>query len=235
MAVIHRTTAQPSKLELLTSWLPSRPWYRGGAGAPEFVKAGGFRLDDPQGEVGIEFLVVTDARDAQPVGHLVPLSYRGVPLDGAEHALVGTMEHGVLGRRWVYDGCHDPVMIAALCALVEGRTQAQDQNVSDTPDRDITRSYTGDGPISASPAASAVAVADDAEGTALSFPGGAVLRLRRVLRPAPDGPARLPQGAVGQVSGSWRARDGVPARSLFAVLYPRIPTGPSGKAAGTGT
>ena len=29
MAVIHRTTLKPTKLELLTSWLPSRPWYRG--------------------------------------------------------------------------------------------------------------------------------------------------------------------------------------------------------------
>ncbi|MEV6594655.1 hypothetical protein AB0N36_43065 [Streptomyces acidicola] len=48
MAVIHCTTLKPTKLELLTSWLPSRPWY-GGAGAPEPARAGGFRLDDPDG------------------------------------------------------------------------------------------------------------------------------------------------------------------------------------------
>jgi hypothetical protein len=26
---------------------------------------------------------------------------RGAPLDGADQALIGTSEHGVLGRRWV--------------------------------------------------------------------------------------------------------------------------------------
>ncbi|MEV4114634.1 hypothetical protein [Nonomuraea sp. NPDC049695] len=114
MAVIHHTALKPTKLELLTSWLPSRPWYVGGAGGPELAKAGGFRLDDPEGEVGIEFMVVTDTSGTHPTSYLVPLTYRGAPLDGAEHALVGTMEHGVLGRRWAYDGCHDPVLVAQL-------------------------------------------------------------------------------------------------------------------------
>ncbi|NUS05568.1 MAG: 1,4-alpha-glucan branching protein, partial [Nonomuraea sp.] len=127
MAVIHHTVLKPSKLELLTSWLPTRPWY---AGEPVLTKAGGFRLDDPQGEVGIEFMVVTDT--SRPATYLVPLTYRGAPLEGAEHALVGIMEHGVLGRRWAYDGCHDPVLVAQLSALIAGRVQAQDQNHSDT-------------------------------------------------------------------------------------------------------
>ena len=51
----------PGKLELLAAWLPARPWYLGTGHEPELAKAGGFRLDDPQGEVGIEFMVVTDA------------------------------------------------------------------------------------------------------------------------------------------------------------------------------
>jgi hypothetical protein len=38
------------------------------------AKAGGFRLDDPQGEVGIEFMVVTDTAGPQPVAYLVPLT-----------------------------------------------------------------------------------------------------------------------------------------------------------------
>jgi hypothetical protein len=146
MAVIHHTALKPTKLELLTSWLPSQPWYLGGAGEPELAKAGGFRLDDPQGEVGIECMVVTDTSNTQPNAYLVPLTYRGAPLDGAEHALVGTMEHGVLGLRWAYDGYHDLVLVAQLLALIEGRVQAQDQNTSDTPDREVTRSYIGDLP-----------------------------------------------------------------------------------------
>jgi hypothetical protein len=218
MAVIHHTALRPTKLELLTSWLPSRPWYHGGAGEPELVKSGGFRLDDPRGEVGIEFIVATDTSGPQPTAYLVPLTYRGAPLDGAEHALVGTMEHGVLGRRWAYDGCHDPVLVAQLLALVEGRVQAQDQNASDTPDREVTRSYTGEGPISEAFTTTTIAT-DDQEGTALTAPHGAVLRLHRALRPTQDGPVFPPQGAAGHIAGSWRMPDDTRARGLFAVLH----------------
>lgn len=60
-AIIYGTTMNPGKLELLASWLPVQPWYLGTGRALELAKVGGFRLDDPQGEVGIEFMIVTDA------------------------------------------------------------------------------------------------------------------------------------------------------------------------------
>ncbi len=60
VATIHKTTLSPSKLELLSSWLPTRAWYRGAA-EPVLSRAGGFRLDDPEGEVGMEFMVVVDS------------------------------------------------------------------------------------------------------------------------------------------------------------------------------
>ncbi|MDT0321751.1 maltokinase N-terminal cap-like domain-containing protein [Streptomyces millisiae] len=210
MAVIHRTELRPSKLELLAAWLPTRTWYHGGAGEPTLAKAGGFRLDDPAGEVGIEFMVVTDASAA----YLVPLSYRGAPLDGAEDALVGTMEHGVLGRRWAYDGCHDPVLVGQLMALIEGRAQAQAQNVSDTPDREVARAHTGTGPVPTE----FTAVVDDRDGTELRAAHDTTLRLHRALRPAPDGRVLPPSGATGHVAGAWRTPDGPRARGLFAVL-----------------
>jgi hypothetical protein len=216
MAVIHHTALKPTKLELVTSWLPSRPWYVGSASEPKLVKAGGFRLDDPQGEVGIEFIVVTETSGTHPTNYLVPLTYRGAPLDEAEHALVGTMEHGVLGRRWAYDGCHDPVLVAQLLALIDGRVQAQDQNISDTPDREVTRSHIGDG---LAPTDSTATATDDQEGTELPAPQGMTLRLHRVLRSAPDNTPLLPPEATGHVAGSWHMPDGTRARGLFAVLY----------------
>jgi hypothetical protein len=56
VAIIHDTTMSPGKLELLRDWLPARPWYLASGRGPELAKAGGFRLDDPAGEVGIEFV-----------------------------------------------------------------------------------------------------------------------------------------------------------------------------------
>ena len=53
----------------------------------------------------------------------VPFTYRDAPLEGAEHALVGTTEHSALGTRWVYDGLGDPnylVMLAAVAMTGQG-------------------------------------------------------------------------------------------------------------------
>lgn len=209
MAVIHHTVLKPTKLELIAAWLPSQPWYTGGPGEPVLAKAGGFRLDDPQGEVGIEFMVVTDTAGAQPTTYLVPLTYRGATLEGAEHALVGTMEHGVLGRRWAYDGCHDPVLVAQLLALIEGRVLAQDQSASDTPDPEVTRSYIGDGLTAAD-----LTATDDQEGTELLASHSAAIRVHRVLRPGRDS---APE-AMGHVAGSWNLPDGTRVRGLFVTL-----------------
>jgi maltokinase-like protein len=92
VSIIHRTSLTPTKLELLTSWLPDRPWYQGGAPEPQLAKAGGFRLDDPAGEVGLEFMAATNTSGDEPVTYHVPLSYRGVPLPDGDGALIGTTE-----------------------------------------------------------------------------------------------------------------------------------------------
>src|SRR5689334_4529206 len=111
MALLHRATPTPSKPELIGAWLPNQPW---AAGLPEVKQIGGFRLDDPAGEVGIEGMLLSSA-DGAVVVH-VPLTYRGAPLAGAEEALLGTTEHSVLGTRWVYDAAADPVYLATLTA-----------------------------------------------------------------------------------------------------------------------
>lgn len=214
MAVIHRTTLTPSKLELLTTWLPAQPWYEGG-GRPELTKAGGFRLDDPRGEVGIEFMVVTDVSGEAPVFYQVPFTYRSAPLEGADHALIGTAEHGVLGRRWIYDGTHDPVLVAQLHALFQGDAEAQDQNVSHTPDPSVTRSFAGaagSGPIRLT----AVTDAPHATDIVVDGDGGGRLTMRvtRVLRPGEAGGA----DALGHVTAGWRLPDGAEVRGVFAVV-----------------
>jgi Maltokinase N-terminal cap domain len=88
---------------LLSAWLPGRLWFTGRA---EVQPPGAYRFDDPAGEVGIEAILLQAADGS--VLH-APLTYRRAPLDGAQDYLIGTTEHSVLGRRWVYDGCGDPI------------------------------------------------------------------------------------------------------------------------------
>ncbi|MFK3979560.1 hypothetical protein ACI2K4_04175 [Micromonospora sp. NPDC050397] len=114
MALIHRAVLKPTKLELLATWLPGRSWFQGPT-VGETVNMGAYRFDDPAGEVGIETLLV---RIGDGPVHQVPLTYRDAPLDGNDEWLVGTTEHSVLGPRWVYDGCGDPVYATALASVI---------------------------------------------------------------------------------------------------------------------
>ncbi|MFY1691561.1 CG0192-related protein [Plantactinospora sp. WMMB782] len=128
MALLHRARLHPAKLELLAAWLPGRRWYRGPSSA-DVLRVAGFRFDDPDGAVGIETMLV--GAGAGPV-HQVPLTYRDAPLPGADDWLVGTAEHTVLGRRWVYDGCGDPAYASALVsAILTGGGQAEEFFESD--------------------------------------------------------------------------------------------------------
>src|SRR3954466_13838882 len=86
MATIHTgTTLEPTKLELLAGWLPRQPWYRGSE-SPALTRAGGFRLDDPAGAVGLELMVVVEGAAGAETAYLVPMTYRAAPLSGAEEA-----------------------------------------------------------------------------------------------------------------------------------------------------
>ena len=135
MSIIHKTTVKPGKLELLADWMRHQPWYRGSAPQLDHL-AGGFRLDDPDGAVGCEFLLVTDTSDGSP--YFAALAYRGAPLEGADDRLITTAEHGVLGQRWVYDGAGDPVVLTQLLALMRGDVRAHAQNEHDALDDSIS-------------------------------------------------------------------------------------------------
>ena len=217
MSIVYKTTLTPSKLELLSGWLPSRPWYRRSGGAPALAKTGGFRLDDPDGAVGIELMVVTDTAGARPVAYHVPLTYRGKPLDGADGALVGTTEHGVLGTRWVYDGTRDPVFVAQIVALIQGTAEPQAQSQNDAPDLTVrtraaspTRLETG-----------GFSVADGSDGTRLTIEVGDAgqlsVRVLRVLDAEPDPDASTVGSGLGYVTAQWQSPDSTMVRSVFVM------------------
>jgi hypothetical protein len=209
MATIHATTMAPTKLQLLAGWLPRQPWFVGD-GAPDLARVGGFRLDDPAGEVGIECMILTDGGRTT---YFVPLAYRGAPLAGAEDGLVGTSEHGVLGTRWIYDAAYDPVAVARLLALVIGEADAQHQDESDTPDPTVGRSWSAVArPVAVHPlqvshtVPGPTSVAVETDGAAGS------LELVRLLSTADAG------RATGHVAADWTRPDGTIARGTVAAV-----------------
>src|SRR5262245_43628920 len=123
MALLHQATLKPGKLTLLKPWLPERRWSRiTHVAALEYVTS--CRFDDPAGAVGIEAMLVR-AGDG-PIHH-IPLTYRDAPLEGGEAWLIGTAEHSVLGRRWIYDACGDPTYAAVIAStILMGGTQAEE-------------------------------------------------------------------------------------------------------------
>lgn len=228
MAIIHRTTLRPGKLELLARWLPGQPWYRGGP-EPELAKAGGFRIDDPAGAVGIEFMLVTDTSGECPVTYLAPMTYRAAPFDGAGQGLIGTTEHGVLGTRWVHSAVHDPVFIGAIAALVQGRAEPQAQAVSDTPDPSV---YVR--PVVAAPViptglarvrdgdrhtdvAVEMTAGEAGEGTDGGIAAGLLaIRLNRVLMPD-AGASPVTETSEACVMAGWELPSGQPIRGMLAT------------------
>jgi hypothetical protein len=165
MALMHQATMTPTKLELLSAWVPTRPWYRG-PDAAAVTRVAAARFDDPAGEVGIETILLRCGDG--PVLH-VPLTYRGAPLAGADQWLVGTSEHSVLGLRWVYDACGDPVYAAVLATTVlTGGEQAEEfLEVDGQPvPREAGMSLRGTGqPGVELPAVTAVVRVDDGDPT----------------------------------------------------------------------
>lgn len=115
MALLHAAEIRPTKIELIREWAPTQPWFVGDDLGLEII--GYYRFDDPDGQVGIETLLV---RSGDGPIIQVPVTYRGEELAGADEWLITTMEHSVLGTRWVYDACGDPVYAAAIATTILG-------------------------------------------------------------------------------------------------------------------
>ncbi|KRF19956.1 hypothetical protein ASG90_19700 [Nocardioides sp. Soil797] len=120
MAILHQATINPTKDQVVGPWLETRPWWDGIA---ERGPVGTFRLDDPAGEVGIECFLFGSASGSTL---FVPVTYRSAPLPDGDAHLLGTMQHSVLGERWVHDGCGDPVFVTTLAETIRtGGTHAR--------------------------------------------------------------------------------------------------------------
>ena len=199
MALIHDAQVTPTKLEALTGWAPGRAW-AAGLDTSALTQVGAYRFDDPDGEVGIETLLV---RTADGVVLQVPLTYRGAPLAGAEHALVAIMEHSVLGSRWIYDGCADPVCVRALVAAVlTGGHEAELEYDSGAgiERRQPTVRVSGSGSAGADvPPIDAVSAVDGPNATVVEA-GGRTVTVRRRL----DG---LVDATGERLHGTWSGQD----------------------------
>lgn len=197
MGIVHKATLSPSKQELVESWLPSRPWAEGHRIAEKVAE---YRFDDPAGEVGVETILW---RSDDGTILQTPLTYRAAPLAGADEHLIGTTEHSVLGRRWAYDGCGDPVWAATLAAgILTSATQAQmyleeDGRRIDIPPRMRVRGSGGDWET---PAVESVdSVRDDGDVTTVRA-GAIEIDVARVVgTPLADGPHLT--GTVGEAEG----------------------------------
>ena len=113
----------PELGHLLATWMPRQRWYPAKGRGVGLRRLGHWELDDPGGRVGLEVHVLgLDSGDRVDVVQ-VPLTYRDAPLPGVQHALLGEIDHPVLGHRWLYDGPHDPAYVTALLrslTLVDG-------------------------------------------------------------------------------------------------------------------
>ena len=183
MAVVHGgSQISPTKPDLVAAWLPTQPW---AAGLGEIEQIGGYRFDDPDGEVGVEALVF---RAGGRVLHL-PMTYRGAPLEGAEEFLICTMSHTTLGDRWVYDAVGDPVAVRAyVTAILTGGEQAAlevERDGAIVERRTPTVQASGSGSAASGPTLGPVSVRERAA-TAVVEAAGAELAIARLL------PAEVP-------------------------------------------
>lgn len=199
MAILHQATLAPSKLEILSKYLVTLPAHADTA-LSDFALLGSYRFDDPTNEVGIETHLLTSG--SGPVSH-VPLTYRAAPMVGAEEWLIATMEHSVLGSRWVYNACGDPVYVAELArAILTGGTQVE--QFVETDDGPVVRepsaTVAGSGSTS-TPVPAIESVVCEAEGNDTVIRSGAMqIVVRHLLtQPAPTESQTL--------SGQWEGID----------------------------
>jgi hypothetical protein len=207
VALLYQATLNPTKIELLEGWIRHQAWL-GDADVTTVEAVGAYRFDDPEGDVGIETHLL---RTADGQIFQVPVTYRGSPLPGSESLLIDTTQHSVLGERWVYDACGDPVYVRALAtAVLSGGTQAELDVVTDTGQerRQATTRVSGSGsPDTAVPAVASVSYSNEGTTTVI-WASHLELTLVRVIDSDRE------SGGMERLVGTWPGHD---APALLAV------------------
>lgn len=206
MALLHKADLTPTKIELLTGWVPAQPWFTGPADAP-LTNVAAYRFDDPDGEVGIETILVRAG--AGPLLQ-VPVTYRNAPLARADAALIGTTVHSVLGKRWVYDAVGDPAYLAAVAnAAFSGGRQAEQvieidgQMVVREPTAVVAGSGTEGAAVVTPPAVADVRIQPE-PGATVVVVGALRLVVARTLGDEDVLVGRAPESGVNEVlAGTW--------------------------------
>ncbi len=190
MALLHEATISPRKDELVGPWLRTRRWWDG---ETERAPIGSFRLDDPAGEVGMECFLFGSTSGSTL---FVPVTYRDAPLQDREASLLGTMEHSVLGTRYVYDACADPVFVATVLDTIRCGGRQADLLLIRADGTEVERrpSATANGEgVSTVPHHDPdlpVSPTDESDRTTIAGPGYEITLMRR-LGEAPQGPALI--------------------------------------------
>lgn len=116
ISIIENAVLKPTKREVAEQWLGY------------FEHIGSYRFVDPDGQVGIESLIGFDL-DRRLVQ--MPVTYRSAEFD-AEHTLT-TMDHSVLGTRYVSNAMGDPVAVREYIRVIleaDNGAQRSDGKVS---------------------------------------------------------------------------------------------------------
>ena len=185
--VYTQATLSPSKLELLAPWLVQQSWFEGDAADLERVAF--FRFVDPDGEVGLDSMLIASGG---AIYH-VPVTWRGSELEGGE--LIGTLEHSELGTRYGYDATTDPVYVSELVRVItEGDTGSAITNVETGEPLPATAEVAGSGVT----------------------PGVVVQGAVRLIG-VPDAEHEDTHAARGVLTATW-THDGVEREDVLAVL-----------------